>query len=61
MRAVLALVAPAASLAAVAEKPAPTGSPCIRPDTRFEAPNANRSRFGSTSSPCFSAIVRIAP
>ena len=55
------LCAPDDSLAELAEKPAPTGIPRIKPETKFAAPSANNSRCGSTASPCCNAKLRMLP
>ena len=55
------LVAPAAALAELPEKPAPTGMPCSSAPPRLHRPSATNSRLASTVSPCDSARLRMLP
>ncbi len=54
-------LAPAASLADVAEYPAPVGMPWNSPDSRLAAPSASRSRLDDTRSPCLRAKELMEP
>ena len=55
------LVAPAASLADPAEKPAPTGIPCASAAARLASPSAPSSRLADSGSPWRIARLRMVP